>query len=25
VDPLQWLDGKWIQEKIMAKVDAASN
>jgi len=22
VDPLQWLDGKWIQEKIMAKIDA---
>jgi hypothetical protein len=20
VDPLQWLDGKWIQEKIMSKI-----
>ncbi len=21
VDPLQWLDGKWIQEKIMSKIE----
>ena len=24
VDPLQWLDGKWIQEKIMSKLESSS-
>ncbi len=24
VDPLQWLDGKWIQEKVMAKLPGDS-
>jgi len=24
VDPLQWLDDKWVQEKIMAKLESSS-